>query len=539
MGHQPAGDLLESLGAVFEPTQHKSFRHKFRPESVEMAVIVVTEGGKEAVPEIKKRLGVDKVSSFIQPWNGSPQLWFHLAQDGRPSSEMRSFELNSGSGLVFIHDLVSVASERTLYDFVEGPKHRQLNTAMLRRLCDPAYQAVGSEPFPEVNTKALARALNALNIGWRYNIRAHKPEFKMGENDWCPSDDRLVAHIRELIAEKFQHMTTRGPKPLNFGEDRWHRAFWALLFNYEEDPFELWLDGLPRWDNKPRIDGLLQRLFRAEDSELARWCSSAPILGAVQRTCEPGAKIDQMVVLVGPQGIGKSAFCRQLLPPEHPEWFADGLELAASSKVRAESLQGRVIVEASEMAGATRADLESLKSFVSRQDDGSVRFAYRRDPEVMLRRAILVGSTNDPTPLPNDPSGNRRFVPVLCPKGCDVEYIAEGEREQWWAEGVRRVRDGATGSLPRNLIQDAAERAEIYRNADSYMEDRVADIRPLPDGSGMPLGQIAQQCGLLKKTDTLDMRQQKRLASSLRAQGWRSKREQIQGKRLTRWYFKG
>ena len=151
------------------------------------------------------------------------------------------------------------------------------------------------------------------------------------------------------------------------------------------------------------------------------------------------------------------------------------------------------------MAGATRADLESLKSFVSRQDDGSVRFAYRRDPEVMLRRAILVGSTNDPTPLPNDPSGNRRFVPVLCPKGCDVEYIAEGEREQWWAEGVRRVRDGATGSLPRNLIQDAAERAEIYRNADSYMEDRVADIRPLPDGSGMPLGQIAQQCGTAQK----------------------------------------
>ena len=541
MGHQPAGHLLESLGAVFEPTQHKSYRHQFRPESVEMAVIVVTEGGEEAVPEIKKRLEVDEVSGFIQPWDGSLQLWFHLSQDGRPSSEVRFFDLNSGSGVVLIHYLVPVASERALCNFVKGQQHRQLNTAMLRRLCDPANQVVGrdAKPFPEANSKALAQALNSLNIGWRYNIRAHRPEFKMGEDDWCPSNDRLVSHIRELIAAGFQYMTTRGPKPLNFGEDRWHRGFSALLYRYEEDPFELWLDGLPRWDSKPRIDGLLRRLFGAEDSELARWCSSAPILGAVQRTYKPGAKIDQMVVMVGPQGIGKSAFCRQLLPPEHPEWFADGLELAASPKVRAESLQGRVIVEASEMAGATRADLESLKAFLTRQDDGSVRLAYRRDPEVMLRRAILVGSTNDPTPLPNDPSGNRRFVPVHCPKGCPVEYIAEGEREQWWAEGLRRFRNGATGSLPRNLIQDAAERAEIYRNADSYMEDRVADIRPLPDGSGMSLGQIAQQCGLLKKTDTLDMRQQKRLASALRAQGWRSKREQIQGKRSTRWYFKG
>ena len=65
MGHQPAGHLLESLGAVLEPTQHKSYRHQFRPKSVEMAVIVVTEGGEEAVPEIKKRLEVGEVSSFI------------------------------------------------------------------------------------------------------------------------------------------------------------------------------------------------------------------------------------------------------------------------------------------------------------------------------------------------------------------------------------------------------------------------------------------------------------------------------------------
>ena len=541
MGHQPAGHQLESLGAVLEPTQHNSYRHQFRPESVEMAVIVVTEGGEEAVPEIKKRLEVDEVSGFTQPWDGLLQLWFHLPQDGRPSSEVRSFDLNSGSGIVLIHELVPVASERALCNFVKGPQHRQLNTAMLRRLCDPACQAVGrdAKPFPEVNKKALARALNALNIGWRYNIRAHKPEFKMGEDDWCPSDDRLVSYIRELIAEKFQYMTTRGPKPLNFGEDRWDRGFSALLYNYEVDPFELWLDGLPRWDGKPRINELLQRLFGAEDSELTRWCSSAPILGAVQRTYKPGAKIDQMVVMVGPQGIGKSAFCRHLLPPEHPEWFADGLELAASPKVRAESLQGRVIVEASEMAGATRADLESLKAFLTRQDDGSVRLAYRHDPEVMLRRAIFVGSTNDAAPLPNDPSGNRRFVPVLCPEGCAVEYIAEGEREQWWAEGVRRVRNGATGSLPRYLIQDAAKGAERYRNADSYLEDRVAQIQPPGDGTGLPLESIARQCGLLRKIDTLDMRLQKRLASALQIHGWTSKREQIQGIRSTRWYFNG
>ena len=86
------------------------------------------------------------------------------------------------------------------------------------------------------------------------------------------------------------------------------------------------------------------------------------------------------------------------------EGFSDGLNLAAHPKERAEALQGKVYVEASEMAGATRAELESLKAFVSRQNDGSVRLAYRRDPESTPRRCIIVGTSNNMNCLPNDPT---------------------------------------------------------------------------------------------------------------------------------------
>ena len=44
-----------------------------------------------------------------------------------------------------------------------------------------------------------------------------------------------------------------------------------------------------------------------------------------------------------------------------------------------------MIVEASELAGVSRADIQSLKAFLSRVDDGAVRLAYRRDPELMLQ----------------------------------------------------------------------------------------------------------------------------------------------------------
>lgn len=79
-----------------------------------------------------------------------------------------------------------------------------------------------------------------------------------------------------------------------------------------------------------------------------------------------------------------------------PDLFNDGLHLAADPRIRAEALQGRAIVEASEMAGSTRAEMESLKAFLSRTDDGGQRMAYRRNPEAMPRRCIIVGTSNNP-----------------------------------------------------------------------------------------------------------------------------------------------
>ena len=101
--------------------------------------------------------------------------------------------------------------------------------------------------------------------------------------------------------------------------------------------------------------------------------------------------MDEMPV-TGPQGCGKST-APLCVAAGHP-MVPDGLHLAADPKTRTETLQSRVIVEVAEMAGSTRAELESLKAFLSRTDDGAVRLAYRRNPETALRRCIIVGTSN-------------------------------------------------------------------------------------------------------------------------------------------------
>ena len=327
----------------------------------------------------------------------------------------------------------------------------------------------------------LREVLQAFGWKWRYNIRSARAELRHYDDDrWREANDRLLCDIRAEIPLAFVERPTRhgqneAPKPLAFGRTIWEDSFSALLHHAEVDPFRDWLEALPRWDGTDRLSGWLATVFRVRESGgLAEWCSRFLPLGAVWRTYNPGTKLDEMPVLIGPQGAGKSTALRCLLPPEHPEWFSDGLRLAADDKVRAEALQGRVIVEAGEMAGATRAERESLKAFLSRTDDGSVRLAYRRNAETMLRRCVLAGSTNDPHCLPSDPSGNRRFVTLTVeaagagPAG--VQAYLDTHRVQMWAEALYRYRTGLVAYLPARLTE-----AQTAANASAVQVDETLE----------------------------------------------------------------
>ena len=283
------------------------------------------------------------------------------------------------------------------------------------------------------------------------------------------------------------------------------------------DPFIEWLESLGKWDKKPRLDSWLGEVFRTDSGcELTKWASVFVLLGAVWRTYEPGTKLDEMPVLNGEQGCGKSTALRLLLPPEHPEWFADGLHLASDPRTRVEALQGRVIVEASEMAGITRAELESLKTFLSRTDDGSTRLAWRRNPETMLRRCVFVGSTNNRNCPPNDPSGNRRFVVVnvrATERGAaGVRRYLGTNREQLWAEAHYLYRMGIPAHLPENLKDLQSEANEEHRRRDDILEDKLdAWLEDAP--RQFTLEQAARGVGLIENGDgaRLPMRDQTRL----------------------------
>ena len=317
------------------------------------------------------------------------------------------------------------------------------------------------------SASALLDYLWTLGIDYRWNVRQGSLQYREAEGKWTPETDRHSADVRERIASTFK---------VKFGRDTFADRVNVLAYRAEVDPAMDWLDSLPEHDGVARIDRLLHDCFvltdRADPPELVAWVSRFLTMGAVWRTLNPGAKLDETPVLVGPQGVGKSTALQHLLPPEEHDWFADGLNCLSTDREFAETLAGRVIVELSEMRGRSIADIDALKSRLTRTNDGYHRGAYARHAERQLRRAIIVGTTNSMAALPNDVTGNRRFVAINIAAGApaDVRHYMDANRDQLWAEALVRCRAGENPRLPDDFKDAQADNNERYRSADELLE---------------------------------------------------------------------
>ena len=243
-------------------------------------------------------------------------------------------------------------------------------------------------------------------------------------------------------------------------------------------PIEDYLQELPEWDGQERAEMLLVDYLGAENTIFNREAIVKVLLAAVARIYHPGIKFDYMLVLNGPQGIGKSTFFGRLFKG----FLSDSLTmLDMRDKTGSEKLQGYWALEVAEMAGMRKADIECVKSFISRQED-IYRPAYGRVVEKHPRRCVIVGSTNSSTGFLRDISGNRRFWPVRCIGGIKKPWtLTDEELDQIWAEIMVRYNQGE--SL---LLSEAAESMAVKEQREAIEEDpRMAQVieyleKPLP-----------------------------------------------------------
>lgn len=232
------------------------------------------------------------------------------------------------------------------------------------------------------------------------------------------------------------------------------------------------------WDGVPRLDTLFIDYLGAIDNEYNRAVCRKALTAAIARAMTPGCKYDHMLILCGPQGIGKSMILDKL----SRGFFNDSIR-TFEGKEASELLQGVWIIEIAELDAFRRSDVARIKQFLSLRAD-RYRAAYGRNVKELPRCCVFFGTSNQASFL-QDTTGNRRFWPVdvgLNPPMRSVFIDLEGEVAQIWAEAKVRWQSGEILYLTGALEEEARAKQEEHREANA-LEGPICEFvaRQIPD----------------------------------------------------------
>jgi len=275
-------------------------------------------------------------------------------------------------------------------------------------------------------------------------------------------------------------------------------------------PVKNYLNGLAPWDGEPRLDGWLNAYLGVPHSPYATAIGRMFLVAMVARIFEPGCKADYMLILEGPQGIGKSTAVSILAG----DWYSDALpDLKSGSKDICQHLNGKWLIEVAEMSALDKIEAATLKAFVTRSVE-QYRPSYGRKDVHEPRQCVFIGTTNKGCYL-RDETGGRRFWPVLC-GGVDLDALAR-DRDKLFAEAVALYR-AKTPWWPAAAFE--SEHIKPHQDA-RYEEDawEQAIITWLENVSKTTILEIAREA-LKMETGRLGTAEQRRISSVLERFQW-------------------
>jgi len=297
--------------------------------------------------------------------------------------------------------------------------------------------------------KLASKSLNNVQL-----ILAHSPKFK---DMFCYDE---FAHEKILLnCPDWENPDKFRPRPINDEDITWlaislekqgitlkmgeiKKVLEAVINKKRRNPAREYFSSLV-WDGKPRLEKWLPYYAGAEADDFEYVCEVGTkwMVAAVARVFEPGTKFDHVLILEGDQGAGKSTLLRELATIRGKSYFDDTIKVSdLGSDKTIPKLQGVLIIELAEMAGMRKADVDNLKQQITIQEDRLVQ-KYKNEASRFPRQFVMAGTINPVQGYLDDPTGNRRFLPVRAGKKIDIAGI-KADREQIWAEAVHKYREG-------------------------------------------------------------------------------------------------
>ena len=311
------------------------------------------------------------------------------------------------------------------------------------------YQPRSSVLENSVNNLLLILQNDPDYAGFAFNQMAGRVEV-VGRVPW----DRPNSNSFWRDADTAQLKASLDRRYLAFSTRNHDVAFAKVADDRSFHPIRDYLQSLPAWDGVKRVEKILIECLEAEDTEYVRVVTRKTFAAAVARIMRPGIKFDSVLVLDGVQGIGKSSLFKDLIGDEY---YCETLTLKdMNEKAGAEKLQGYWIVEVAELAGMKKADIESVKAFLTATDD-KYRPSYGRVVESHPRQCIIIASVNGERGYLRDITGNRRYwvVKVKQTEQRKRWNFTQDDKDQIWAEAKWLYEQGEKLYLEGDMIAQA------------------------------------------------------------------------------------
>jgi Virulence-associated protein E/Bifunctional DNA primase/polymerase, N-terminal len=331
---------------------------------------------------------------------------------------------------------------------------------------------------PDTPAKHHINAVVVLKLcpAWRGKIRldTHAQRIFVTDPPWHPLDlptpGPRTREWQDSDSGRLSNWIRREVSGLSLSPDQCHTAVQIVAEANTYHPFREYLDSLV-WDGVPRIDHWLRVCLGATStlgddtviSAMGRWW----LIGAAARTFRPGCKMDNVLILEGPQGLKKSSALKLLAGAE---FFSD-TPVDIGSKDAYMALQGRVIVELAELDSLRRAHASQAKTFFSSSSD-RFRPPYGRCVVEVPRACVMAGTVNPGAYLTDD-TGNRRYWPVQCSQV--LLKPLEEMRDQLWAEAAHRFKAGERWWPETREELDALEAEQLVREETDPWAEAIGD----------------------------------------------------------------
>lgn len=244
---------------------------------------------------------------------------------------------------------------------------------------------------------------------------------------------------------------------------------------------------LPEWDGIDRVTPLAQRISKSLvwQNGFHRW-----MLGMVAQFMGRSTQCANSLVPIlvsSEQGLGKSTFCRSILPPELTRYYSDSVDVTTNKHT--EQLMGTLaLINLDEFDRISERNMARLKN-VLQMKTCTFRRLYSNQFLILPRMASVIGTSNS-NQLLYDPSGSRRFPCVTVESAIDNSPI---QHPQLYAQLKAELLRGERCYLTRDEEREIEENNQNYyhlnpeadlflkyfavpRADDSYQELTAADI---------------------------------------------------------------